>query len=294
MSPIQLHSILTPQVPEATPPRSRAMARSRLRQIADAALQLSLPLLEAAPPPAVMPVGRRVLRLGTEFVEYELKRSRRRTIGFVVDDRGLSVTAPRWVAQREIDAALAERAQWVLRKLVEWREHAKRRDRLAIRWEDGAAMPFLGTPIRLRVIGEHRDKPLLLSDELHIGLPPGAGSDQLRDRVQAWLQQRAREHFAERITHFTHTYGVAPRRWTLSSARTRWGSCAADGSVRLNWRLMHFPSDIIDYVIAHELAHLREMNHSPRFWSTVGELFPDWQRARAWLRSIPDDTETAG
>ena len=82
---------------------------------------------------------------------------------------------------------------------------------------------------------------------------------------------------------------MAPKRWALSSARTRWGSCAADGSIRLNWRLMHFPVEIIDYVVAHELAHLREMNHGPRFWSAVGELFPDWKRAREWLRGFPDD-----
>ena len=70
---------------------------------------------------------------------------------------------------------------------------------------------------------------------------------------------------------------------------TRWGSCTPDGAVRLNWRLVHFPLEIIDYVIAHELAHLRELNHGPRFWSTVGELFPDFDRARAWLRNFPDD-----
>ncbi len=265
------------------------MGLRRLRQVADAALQLTLPLFDTPSPPAVIRAGRRVLRLGSEFVEYELRRSRRRTIGFVVDDRGLSVTAPRWVSQTEIDAALVERADWVLRKLVEWRDYTRRRDRLSIRWEDGAPMPYLGRDLRLQVLRDHRGKPQQLGELLQVGLPPGAGNDQLRDAVQGWLQGRAREHFAQRIDHFALAHGVSPRRWALSSARTRWGSCAADGSIRLNWRLMHFPAEIIDYVIAHELAHLREMNHSPRFWSAVGELFPEWKRARDWLRAYPDD-----
>jgi predicted metal-dependent hydrolase len=80
----------------------------------------------------------------------------------------------------------------------------------------------------------------------------------------------------------------------LSSARTRWGSCGPDGAIRLNWRLVHFPQQIIDYVVAHELAHLRELNHSPRFWDTVGQLFPDFDRARQWLRQFPDDMMAHG
>jgi predicted metal-dependent hydrolase len=110
----------------------------------------------------------------------------------------------------------------------------------------------------------------------------------MRDAVQSWLQQQARLLFAERIPVYAQRLGQGPVRWRLSSARTRWGSCSADGSIRLNWRLVHFPPDIVDYVIAHELAHLREMNHGPRFWATVGSLFPEFERARDWLRQAPD------
>ena len=112
--------------------------------------------------------------------------------------------------------------------------------------------------------------------------PDAAASTHLRF-VRAVVQTPAKS------ADFAREHGMRPTRWALSSARTRWGSCGADGAIRLNWRLMHFPPDIVDYVIAHELAHLRELNHGPQFWSTVGELFPDWQRARAWLRKLPDD-----
>lgn len=281
--------------PDRTDPRRANAARetsARAQPVADAALQLTLPLFEpppAAPPaPVRTPAGMRSTMLCEQPVHYELRRSRRRTIGFVIDDRGLRVTAPRWVPMGEIERALQEKARWILRKLVEWRAHEARRERVAIRWHDGATLRFLGSVLTLSVDpgarGIARD-----GDLLRVGLPPRAGEEQLRDRVQSWLQARAREVFAERIPVFAARLGRTPSRWALSSARTRWGSCTPDGAIRLNWRLVHFPMEIVDYVIAHELAHLRELNHGPRFWSTVGELFPDFERARTWLRDFPDD-----
>jgi predicted metal-dependent hydrolase len=256
------------------------------RQLTDAALQLTLPLFDASPRTNIARSGARLVRLDGRFVEYQLRRSRRRTIGFTIDARGLAVTAPNWVAQSQIETALADRGDWILRKLDEWRDHAARRERLSIRWEDGAAIPYLGQPLTLRVDPAH-DGPVHIDGCV---LVVAGTRERIQDDVQAWLQKRARTHFGERLDVFARQHGVAPRRWALSSARTRWGSCAADGSIRLNWRLMHFPADIVDYVIAHELAHLREMNHSARFWLHLETLFPDYRRAREWLRTYPDDT----
>lgn len=257
---------------------------------ADAALQLPLPLFDLTPTVAAAPAprGMRLTLLCAQPVHYELRRSRRRTIGFAIDDRGLRVTAPRWVPLAEIERALQEKSRWILRKLAEWRTHQARRERVTVLWQHGATLRYLGDTLTLSVDADTRgvthDGPLL-----RVGLPPQSGDEQLKDRVQSWLQARAREVFAERIPLFAARLGRTPSRWALSSARTRWGSCTPDGAIRLNWRLVHFPLEIIDYVIAHELAHLRELNHGPRFWSTVGELFPDFDRARAWLRDLPDD-----
>jgi predicted metal-dependent hydrolase len=249
-------------------------------------------LLRPVPPvePRIAPPrGRRVATLGGHAVEYELRRSRRRTIGFYVDDTGLRVTAPRWVTLTEIDAALADKERWILRKLVEWREHAKRRERLSVRWEDGGTVAYLGRDLTMQLAGSGSTAVVLDGEVLRISLPPGADASQMRDAVQAWLQVRARELFAQRLPLYVERLGRAPTRWTLSAARTRWGSCAPDGSVRLNWRLVHFPLDIVDYVIAHELAHLEEMNHGPRFWATVQELLPGFESARRKLKDFPDD-----
>jgi predicted metal-dependent hydrolase len=279
------------KLPSPRPRRDGPLSKLRqlAREAADAALQMTLPLFDHAPAIARPPPGRRVLRLAGRVIEFELRRSRRRTIGFVVDDRGLTVTAPRWVPVAEIDAALREKSDWVERKMIEWREHADRRDRLAIRWADGESLPFLGATLQMRRDDTASVPARQQGNRLLLALPPDAGAEQYKKLVQGWLQSEARKLFAERIEHFAQRLGRRPTSWRLSSARTQWGSCGPDGAVRLNWRLMHFPPEIIDYVVAHEMAHLRELNHSPRFWSTVEKLFPNHQSARAWLRSYPDD-----
>ncbi|MEK9776223.1 MAG: SprT family zinc-dependent metalloprotease [Quisquiliibacterium sp.] len=260
------------------------------RNLIDSARQLVLSFGDGpVRKPVETRLGGRFARLNGEYVEYSLRRTKRKTIGLLIDERGLVVSAPKWVPQSEIDAMLQERARWIGRKLVEWREHAARRERLAVRWEHGACLPFLGTSLTLRIDPAYQGSAGLEGTELILALPPGAGSEQIRDSAQAWLQQQARAHFGPRIEHFSSLLGTRPTRWGLSSARTRWGSCDADGSIRLNWRLIHFPVEIIDYVIAHELAHLRELNHSEGFWRTVGQLFPDFQRVRGMLRDYTDD-----
>ena len=119
---------------------------------------------------------------------------------------------------------------------------------------------------------------------LRVGLPHTATPEQIRDAAQSWLQRQARRVFEERCAIFAERLGVRVRRISLSSAATRWGSANADGSIRLNWRLIHFALPIIDYVVAHELAHLREMNHSPAFWGVVRSVLPDYEDSRAALR----------
>ena len=121
---------------------------------------------------------------------------------------------------------------------------------------------------------------------LRLGLPHDAVGTQIRDAAEAWLQREARMLFAERAEHYARKLGVVVKRVSLSSARTRWGSASADGSIRLHWRLMHFSLDIIDYVVAHELAHLREMNHSPAFWDVVRSILPEYEPARDHLRRV--------
>ena len=239
------------------------------------------------------PQANREIRLDEHLVAYALKRVRRRSIGFIVGTEGLSVNAPKWVNLGDIESALREKGAWILRKLSEQQERQKRLQDARVDWRDGTSIPFLGEPV-IVVLDARATGAVLNADALalpgvatrtlHIGLPHTAMPEQIRDAVQSWLQRQARRVFEERCRHFAPQLGVRYTRLALSSAQTRWGSASADGSIRLNWRLIHFAMATIDYVVAHELAHLRHMDHSPRFWDVVRSVVPDFEQLRGSLK----------
>jgi predicted metal-dependent hydrolase len=261
-----------------------------------AAAQLSLfdvaPSDAAPPPPPLLrhPDARREVLLGGHVVGYALRRARRRSIGFTVGAEGLAVAAPRWVGQGDIEAALREKSAWILKKLAEQHERGERLRAARIDWRDGAQVAFLGQPLAIalsaQATGAMLDPgvPGERAPRLELGLPQQVAAEQIRDAVQSWLQRQARRIFEQRCAHFAERLGVTVKRVALSSAQTRWGSANADGSVRLNWRLVHFGMATIDYVVAHELAHLRHMNHGPEFWEVVRFAVPDADAARRRLR----------
>jgi predicted metal-dependent hydrolase len=225
-------------------------------------------------------------------LEYRLLRSKRRSIGFLIDDEGLRITAPKWVPIVEIENAIREKQRWIFTKLNERRERAARRPHPPMQWCDGAVLPYLGVDVTLRILSAQSVGVVYDSAqaELTISLPTDAGEQQLKDRVQGWLQSEAKRIFAERLPIYAEKLGVSYQSFALSSATTQWGSCTEEGKIRLNWRLIHFAMPMIDYVVAHELAHLREMNHSPRFWATVQSVFPEFEEAKKTLRDSGPET----
>lgn len=243
------------------------------------------------------PRASREVRLRGHRIAYEFRRARRRSIGFSVCDEGLSVSAPRWVSVAEVEAALQEKARWILRKIVEMREHAERLRAARIDWRDGASVPYLGEPLVVVLdpraaaapggagLTEACALPGVARRTLHVGLPQFAQPTRIREAVQVWLKREALRIFEERCAQFAPRLGVRVTRLALSSAATRWGSASEDGSILLNWRLVHFALSVIDYVVVHELAHLRHMDHSPRFWDIVRSVMPEYEHSRGALSS---------
>jgi predicted metal-dependent hydrolase len=225
------------------------------------------------------------------WVSFRFERSRRKSIGFLVGADGLVVRAPNWVTLREVDAAVQEKSAWIVAKLQQFRERQTEQFQKAIEWRHGAEVPFLGRTVQLcvleRGVGRVLGQDLSPDQVLPVTVPPDASVTQVRDAAQVWLKKQAKRLFEERLHHFAPLLGVRWQKLSLSSASTRWGSARNDGHIRLNWRLIHLPISQIDYVVVHELAHLREMNHSPRFWETVGEVMPDYAQRRKALRQSP-------
>ena len=255
-----------------------------------------------APAQFAHPQANRQILLRHTRVAYHFKRAKRRTIGMVVGPDGLVVSAPRWVVLTEIESALQEKGDWIVRKLDEMRERSQRMAQQTMVWQEGSCLPFLGENMVLVLDPGHQfqeagasllprnpDAAPDVPHRLCLGLPHHADPAQIRDAVQAWLMRQAKRIFTERLNHFAPRLQVQWQKLSLSSASTRWGTASADGSIRLNWRLVHFKMDVIDYVVAHELSHLRVMNHGPQFWETVGTVVPDYAQRRQLLKddSLP-------
>lgn len=215
------------------------------------------------------------------IVEYTLKRSqRRRSITLTIDEDGLRVGAPWRASQSRIDMLLARHAQWISLKLAQWQA----RRPAPFSWQAGTPVMMLGEPLILTLTNEksvRRD-----GNRLCVGVAVNVGDDPaaLAKPVIEWLRASAQSWFEERSAHFARILDVRAPSIRLSNARTRWGTCHPDGRVHLSWRLIQTPPALIDYVVVHELAHLREPNHSSRFWAWVERVLPDYKERRRSLR----------
>lgn len=221
---------------------------------------------------------------GVHRFDWRLHRGARRTLALRIDDRGVNLLAPQHASASAIALFVRHHAAWVTSKLREREQRLIALQSARIDWADGGGFPYLGQQLTLRLCGAPQLRFDPARGALHLPLPPGSDAQRMRECVAAWMQQQARELFESRVAHYAARLGVRVAAVRLSAASTRWGSAKSDGSIRLHWRLLHFRRQLIDYVVAHEVAHLREMNHSPRFWAHVASLYPDYALARSELR----------
>jgi predicted metal-dependent hydrolase len=228
----------------------------------------------------------RTITLDGRDLVYQLKRSRRRTIGFAISHDGLAITAPMRLSQREIDRALASKSAWVWTKLDTW---AQKPAPQAFKFLTGEALPWLGGTIplqvedgKVRTLVSERDGVIRVSVDPHVGHT--LRTRAIRAGLIRYYKRVGLKLMAPKVDAYAATLGRDVRKVLICDQKSRWGSCAADGTVRLNWRLMGFPEDCIDYVCAHEAAHLVEPNHSAAYWAVVETLIPDWKDRRKRMR----------
>ena len=212
--------------------------------------------------------GTLLIELGGRLVEYRFARRRRRTIGISIDGEGVRVAAPLRAPWREVEGFLRAKQRWIVAKLDEWSSAPRP---ALLRVESGERLPLLGEIVQLHVRpgpAQRQGGTLGVADGKHL---------------LAWLKAAALEVLRPRVAHYAARVERPAPRLSLSNARTQWGVCNEDGSIRLSWRLVHLDPTLADYVVAHEVAHLVELNHSRRFWTLVSTLYPDWRAARERL-----------
>jgi len=216
----------------------------------------------------------RVIALPGRVITYALVRRSRRSIRLKVDQAGLTVSAPPREPYRHLEQVIRERGHWILEKLKEM--EARRLP--PRRWRSGEALPLLGESLELIVYATHtRAEPIRTASRLWVGVPDANDGEAVKLQVVSWYRRLATQEFTGRIARLAARLALKPPPFRLSEARTTWGVCTPEGRLRLSWRLIKAPPEQIDYVIAHELAHLRHMNHSPAFWETVAAIYPDYR-----------------
>ncbi|SMC26818.1 hypothetical protein SAMN02745857_02603 [Andreprevotia lacus DSM 23236] len=216
---------------------------------------------------------RHSLELDGQQLAYTLKRSaRRRSVGLRIAGDGLTITLPARAPLAEAERVIRLKADWIMR-------HLQAPKPPAARLAAGSTILWQGQP---RTLQAGASRARLAADTLALAAPDEP--EALTLALARFCQRAARPYFLQRVEVWQQRMNLHPRRVLLSSARTRWGSCTAAGDVRLSWRLMQAPPEVIDYVIIHELAHLAEMNHSPRFWAIVAAACPNWKQQREWLK----------
>ncbi|MEM8825029.1 MAG: SprT family zinc-dependent metalloprotease, partial [Pseudomonadota bacterium] len=210
---------------------------------------------------------------GQPDLSIRLKRSvraRRMTLRVGRTDGQVTLTLPAWVSVTEAKGFVAEQARWIARHVAA----APPPRRVTV----GAAVPFRGKDVPV-IAGPGR-AARLQGDAIAVADDGHAGP-----RVKALLRGLARTHLTSAVDRYAEALGRAPAQITLRDTRSRWGSCSSQGKLMFSWRLVMAPPDVLDYVAAHEVAHLRHMDHSPRFWAQVADLMPDYAPRRAWLRT---------
>lgn len=252
------------------------------------------PLRASSGAMAANPAGRRgagsVQSRSVEFsgrrVDYALRVSTKaRRLRMVIRaGSGLEVVVPHGMPLRAHEPFLHEKAVWILQTLDRLREAAPRESPPLA---DGSVLRYAGRELALRLgpgtrAGHYR--ATLVGGELRLGVPD-ASQGTLRRALEHWYRRQAETVFAERLTLYNQIYQYPYARVAIKAQKTRWGSCSRQGNLNFNWRLLLAPLAVLDYVVVHELCHLREMNHSPRFWQLVSVACPTYAAARRWLRA---------
>lgn len=233
--------------------------------------------------------GRSLTRLPATLdgVSYQVRHSARaKRLQAVVRSGRVEVVVPRWARPRHVGAFVRQAAPWIAKKAAAVRERSG--SILPERCVSGAPVRYEGRTLDLRVVAvTESESSVALGEEIVVRLAAAAEGDaEMRARaiLQEWLMAQARAVAQAHVETYASRLGRGPRGLRIKAQKTLWGSCGRTGIINLNWRLIGAPLAVFEYIVVHELCHLAERNHGPRFWSLVARLMPDYAPHRAWLR----------
>lgn len=220
----------------------------------------------------------RQVTVGNEPIEYYVRRSGDATEPRIdVDIEGVTIILPEG-SDEDPESMLTDNVDWVLEKTAKYRQY--RREAPDRRFQPGEQFPYLGEEHTLIV--EPRQKAVVQDGSIRLR-QSAADQSSVKRALENFYRRQARKHLTGRVDEYAIEMDVDYDEIEIRNQRTRWGSCSTSGTLGFNWRLMMAPLDVINYVVVHELAHLREQNHTPRFWGIVAEHDPEYSEHAEWL-----------
>jgi predicted metal-dependent hydrolase len=232
---------------------------------------------------------------GKNSVQYTLSRSKRKTVGIKLNEKGeVSVSAPLGLSGKQVREIIIKKIPWIVKKQEELKRKYNESGEQK-KFIDGEAFLYLGKEYTLKIQrGSASENVAFCDNDIVVSITGDTAENENIDEeeraktikkiLRGFYINRFLEVIKDRIDNYAPKIGVYPKKVTIREQKTRWGSCSSKGNISLNWKLIMAPSKVIDYVIVHELCHMREMNHSKNFWNIVSEVCPDFKESQKWLK----------
>lgn len=220
-----------------------------------------------------------------EFYEYTVVRSKRKTFAISVGpDKGIVVKIPLYFPAADVEKLVMEKAEWIAEKYIQMKEQQK--DKPIHHFESGEIFQYRGTGLALNLIINSSRKRIMVKKQAGtlLVVAPFAEKTVIKDAVEKWYRERAREVITDKVTYFQQFIEKPVGEIRIKEQKSRWGSCSSQGNLNFNWKIVMAPDEIIDYLVVHELCHRLHMNHSKEFWDSVGKIIPDYKQREKWLK----------
>ena len=232
--------------------------------------------------------GEAQLMDGFAFPVEVVRTNRKRSASIQIHGEIVKVRVPKTLSDRNIRDLITKRTNWITDKLQAVSERPATKPK---EYVSGEAFSYLGKHYRLKVVKAHcGPSPLQLKAGYLVATVPETDANPektIRPMLVAWYQQQAAKRLGEKTARLAKAVGVEPKSVTIKDYKSRWGACSVRGDISYNWRIILTPHRIVDYVVVHELCHMLEHNHSPRYWRHVAHHMPDWRDRRDWLKHNP-------
>ena len=222
---------------------------------------------------------------GFDFPIEILRTPRTRSAAIQVNGSGVVIRVPKSLSDKRIRELILKRSQWIKTKL---REHSERPAIAPREYVSGEGFPYLGKTYRLKVVQGAEQSLKLQAGRLVATITSRDNqTSDVKNLLIDWYQRHADLRLREKVERLAPIVGVKPSSIVVKGYKSRWGSCSSKGDISFNWRIIAAPHRIVDYVVIHELCHMLEHNHSPKFWRHVERHEPDWRWCRQWLKTQP-------